>query len=118
MCVCVCVRERGGAESVCLSRVCLQCWALSGGSSPDQNKEKSLHEYTSPNTFQDAAQQHVGPFSLCYHPQSFGFLSVGDTQKLLHIQVQLMKRQLTIAFFMLVRSFATIPGRSKECDSP
>jgi len=117
-----CVREREreiqGGERVCLSRVCLQCWALSGGSSPDQNKEKSLHEYTSTNTFQDTAQQHVGPFSLCYHPQSFGFLSVGDNQKLLHIQVQLKKRHLTIAFFMLVKSVATIPGHSKECNSP
>ena len=121
VCVCVCERERERDwECVCLFiQGVSTSWAISGGSSPDQNKEKSLHEYTSANTFQKSAQQHVGSFSLCYQPQSFGFLSVRDTQKLLSIKVQLlMKRHLTIAFFMPVKLFATIPGRSKECDSP
>lgn len=43
----------------------------------------------------------------------------GDTQKLLCIQVQLlMKRHLTSAYSIPVRSFATILGCLKECNSP
>jgi len=107
---CVCVWERGGGESVCLSRVSLQCWALSGGSSPDQNKERSLYEYTSANTFQDAAQQHVGPLSLCYHPQSFGFFICGGHPETLTYSGPVNEETLDHCIFYACQIIHNYPG--------
>lgn len=86
----------------------------SGVSSPHQHEEKT---FISVNVcLQIFGFRCTTPTSA--RPQLFSFLSVGHVKILVFFQLQLnVKKHFTIALFMPVRSFTTLPVSSKGCDT-